>query len=76
MIRKQTTFGKLRTIRSLSGKSLRIDIENGSYVVIKKIDNKWKVLFEKEVTTFEGSFNEAVKYAWEVVEWVDSDCHI
>lgn len=76
MIRKPTTFGKLRKIRSLSGKSLRIDIENGSYVVIQKIDNSWRVLLKKEITPFEGTFNEAVQYAWKVVEWVDSDCRI
>lgn len=73
MSRKATTFGKLRTLRSFTGKSLRIDIENGSYVVIKKIDDSWRVLLEKRVLEFSGSFNDAVKYAWKIVELVDCD---
>lgn len=73
MTRKTTTFGKLRTIRSLTGKSLRIDIENGSYVIIKKIDGSWKVLLNKTILNFSGSFNDAIRHAWHVVELADCD---
>lgn len=71
--RKATTFGKLRTIRTLGGKTLRIDIEGGSYVTIKKIDNKWKVLLNNRALDFDGDFRACVGYAWKVVQLVDCD---
>lgn len=71
--RKPTTFGKLRTIRTLGGKTLRIDIEGGSYVTIKKINNVWKVLLNNRVLDYDGDFRACVSYAWKVVQWVDCD---
>jgi hypothetical protein len=71
--RKPTTFGKLRTIRTLGGKTLRIDIENGSYVTIKKTNSAWSVLLNNKILDFEGDFRECVSYAWKVVQWVDCD---
>lgn len=71
--RSETTFGKLRTIRSLNGKKIRIDIEGGSYVTIEKCNSKWIVLLNRKPLEFEGNYNEAVKYAWKIVELVDCD---
>lgn len=73
MNRKATTFGKLRTIRSLRGKKIRIDIEGGSYVTIEKSGANWIVLLNNKPLEFKGNYNEAVKYAWKVVELVDCD---
>lgn len=74
--RKPTTFGKLRTIRTLGGKTLRIDIEGGSYVIIKKINNAWRVLLNNKVLDFSGSYSECVQYAWKVVQLIDCDMRV
>lgn len=71
--RSETTIGKLRTIRSLNGKKIRIDIEGGSYVTIEKSGKEWIVFLNRKPLEFKGNYNNAVKYAWKIVELVDCD---
>lgn len=71
--RTETTVGKMRTIRSLKGKTLRIDIEGGSYVTIQKDGEQWCVHLNKKPLDFRGTYKEAVSYAWSVVHLVDCD---